>query len=46
MTADFRLPTASKWQAPRAVADGGGGTIIATAEVSASPERVFVALDY
>ena len=45
MTADFRLPTASKWQAPRAVADGGGGTIIATEEVSASPERVFVALD-
>jgi uncharacterized protein YndB with AHSA1/START domain len=44
MTADFRLPTASKWQAPRAVADGGGGTIIATAEVAGSPERVFRAL--
>ena len=44
MTADFRLPTASKWQAPRAVADGGGGTIIATAEVGGSPERVFRAL--
>jgi hypothetical protein len=28
MTADFRLSTASKWQAPRAVADGGGGTIM------------------
>ena len=44
MTADYRLPTASKWQAPRAVADGGGGMIIATAEVAASPERVFRAL--
>jgi uncharacterized protein YndB with AHSA1/START domain len=43
-TTDFRLPTASKWSAPRAVADGGGGTIIATAEVPASPERVFRAL--
>ena len=41
---DFRLPTASKWSAPRAVADGGGGTIIATAEVPAPPERVFRAL--
>ena len=41
---DFRLPTASKWSAPRAVADGGGGTIIATAEVAAPPERVFRAL--
>jgi uncharacterized protein YndB with AHSA1/START domain len=40
-TRDFRLPTASKWSAPRAVADGGGGTIIATAEVATSPERVF-----
>lgn len=38
---DFRLPTGSKWQTPRAVADGGGGTIIATAEVAATPERVF-----
>jgi len=43
-TSDFRLPTASKWSAPRAVADGGGGTIIATAEVAAPPERVFRAL--
>jgi uncharacterized protein YndB with AHSA1/START domain len=43
-TADFRLPTASKWAAPRAVADVGGGTIIATAEISAPPERVFAAL--
>ena len=41
---DFRLPTASKWSAPRAVADGGGGTIIATAKVAAPPERVFRAL--
>ena len=44
MTTDFRLPTASRWSAPRAVADGGGGTIIATAEVAAPPERVFQAL--
>lgn len=42
--ADFRMPTASNWRAPRAVADGGGGTIIATAEVEAPPERVFRAL--
>ncbi len=41
---DFRLPTASKWSAPRAVADGAGGMIIATAEVAAPPERVFRAL--
>jgi predicted dithiol-disulfide oxidoreductase (DUF899 family)/uncharacterized protein YndB with AHSA1/START domain len=41
---DFRLPTVSKWRAPRAVADGRGGTIIATAEVAAPPERVFRAL--
>jgi uncharacterized protein YndB with AHSA1/START domain len=41
---DFRLPTASKWSAPRAVADGLGGTIIATAEVGGPPERVFSAL--
>lgn len=41
---DFRLPTAAKWRAPRAVADGGGGTIIATADVDAPPERVFRAL--
>jgi uncharacterized protein YndB with AHSA1/START domain len=40
-TADFRIPTATKWRAPRAIADGGGGTIIATAEVAARPERVF-----
>ncbi len=43
-TADFRLPAASKWAAPRAVADVGGGTIIATAEISSPPERVFAAL--
>lgn len=42
--ADFRIPTASKWAAPRAVADAGGGTIIATAEVAASPARAFRAL--
>lgn len=41
---DFRLPTASRWAAPRAVADAGGGTIIATAEIAAAPERVFKAL--
>jgi uncharacterized protein YndB with AHSA1/START domain len=41
---DFRLPTASRWAAPRAVADSGGGTIIATVEVSAPPDRVFRAL--
>ena len=40
---DFRVPTASK-RSPRAVADGGGGTIIAVADVDASPERVFRAL--
>jgi uncharacterized protein YndB with AHSA1/START domain len=38
------MPTASTWSAPRAVADGGGGTIIATAEVAVAPERVFRAL--
>jgi hypothetical protein len=40
---DFRLPTASK-MAPRAVADGGSGTIIAIADVDGPPERVFRAL--
>lgn len=35
------LRTAAKWQAPKAVADGGGGTIIAVADVAATPERVF-----
>ena len=34
--ADFRMPTASKRRAPRAVADGGGGLIIASAEIVAS----------
>ncbi len=38
---DFRRPTASKWRAPRAVADGIGGTVIATAEVGASPQELF-----
>jgi uncharacterized protein YndB with AHSA1/START domain len=41
---DFRTPTASKWSAPRAVADAGSGMIIATAEVAALPEQVFHAL--
>jgi len=41
---DFRMPMASERHAPRAAADGGGGTIIATADVAASPERVFRAL--
>jgi uncharacterized protein YndB with AHSA1/START domain len=41
---DFRIPTPTKWRAPRAVADGKDGTIIATAEVAAPPERVFRAL--
>lgn len=41
---DFRLPTASKWTAPRAVVDAGAGLIIATAEIAAAPERVFRAL--
>ena len=40
-SADFRMPSASKWRAPRAVVDSGGGIIIATAEVDAPPERVF-----
>jgi hypothetical protein len=44
MKTDFRLPTSSKWGAPSAVADGGGGTIIATAEIALPPERVFRAL--
>jgi uncharacterized protein YndB with AHSA1/START domain len=44
MTTDFRMPTVSRWHDPRAVADGGGGTIIATAEIAAPPERVFQAL--
>jgi uncharacterized protein YndB with AHSA1/START domain len=41
---DFRIPTASKWSAPRAVADAGGGTIIATADLPAPPEHVFRAI--
>lgn len=40
---DFRAPTASKWVAPRAVADGTGGALIATAEVPAPPELVYQA---
>lgn len=38
---DFRLPTATTWQAPRAAVDSGTGTIIAAAEVASSPERLF-----
>jgi uncharacterized protein YndB with AHSA1/START domain len=41
---DFRLPTAAKWRAPRAVADGIGGMILAIAEVAGPPEHVFRAL--
>lgn len=41
---DFRLPTAAKWRAPRAVADGSGGMILAIAEVTGSPEQAFCAL--
>ena len=41
---DFRVPTASKWAAPRAVVDAAGGLILATAEIPASPDRVFRAL--
>ena len=40
---DFRIPTAAKL-APRAVADGGRGTIVAVADVDAPPDRVFQAL--
>jgi uncharacterized protein YndB with AHSA1/START domain len=40
---DFRAPTASK-RAPRAVADGVGGIIIAVADVAGTPERAFRAL--
>jgi uncharacterized protein YndB with AHSA1/START domain len=41
---DYRLATATKWAVPRAVADGRGGTIIAVAEIAASPEQVFQAV--
>ena len=41
---DFRVPTPSKWTAPRAVVDAARGTITVTAEVAASPERIFRAL--
>jgi len=40
---DFRIPSSAK-KAPRAVADGRGGILIATADVDAPPERVFRAL--
>jgi hypothetical protein len=38
---DLRFPTASKSRSPRAAVDTGRGTIIATAEMDAPPERVF-----
>ena len=41
---DYRLPTAAKWNVPRTVADGSGGTIVAVVKIAASPERVFQAL--
>jgi uncharacterized protein YndB with AHSA1/START domain len=41
---DYRLATATKWAVPRAIADGRGSTIIAVAEIAASPEQVFQAL--
>jgi len=41
---DLRFPTASKSRSPRAAVDTGRGTIIATAEMDAPPERVFRAL--
>src|SRR5277367_2627647 len=41
---DAKTPAASRWRTPRAVADGGSGTIIATLEVSSPPERIFRAL--
>jgi uncharacterized protein YndB with AHSA1/START domain len=40
---DFRAPSVSM-RPPRAVADGGGGTIIAVVDLDATPERVFRAL--
>jgi|GEM_PF-247171 len=43
-TPDFRLPTAAKWRAPQAVADGSRGMILAIAEVAGSPEQAFRAL--
>ena len=38
---DFRQPTAEKWAPPRAVADGVGGMILATAEIAAPPDALF-----
>lgn len=38
---DYRLPTASKWHSPRAVVDAEAGIIIATVEISATPEQIF-----
>jgi uncharacterized protein YndB with AHSA1/START domain len=40
---DFRVATAAK-KPPKAVADGAGGMLLATAETPASPERTFAAL--
>jgi uncharacterized protein YndB with AHSA1/START domain len=41
--ADFRAPTPGR-RAPRAVADAGGGTILAVADVAGAPADVFRAL--
>lgn len=43
MKQDFRAPTETK-KAPKAVADGIGGMILAVAEIGGTPEQVFNAL--
>jgi uncharacterized protein YndB with AHSA1/START domain len=40
---DYRLPTDSKWQQPKAAVDAFAGIIIATAEVSTTSEELFKA---
>lgn len=40
---DFRAPTAAK-RAPKAVADGAAGMILAVAELAGTPEQIFHAL--
>jgi uncharacterized protein YndB with AHSA1/START domain len=40
---DYRFPTASKWLTPRAVVDAAAGIIIATGQISASPNQIFSA---
>jgi len=40
---DYRMPSIS-FKPPRAVADGGGGTIICVADIDATPEQIFRAL--